>query len=465
MASKQKTIKQPVTLKGHGLHTGQYAEITFKPAPENHGYIFKRIDLPKQPTIHAIVENVADTSRSTVLEENNARVGTVEHVMSALYGLGIDNVLMEISGPETPILDGTAEQYVKTIQNTGIEEQEADKDFFIVKKNITYSEPENEIELMIIPDDEFSVSVMIDYNSKVLGNQYATMNSLDDYPEEIAGCRTFVFLKDLEPLLKHDLIKGGDLDNAIVIVEREVSQDELDRLADLFGKPRVKVKKQGVLNNIDLKFSNEPARHKLLDVVGDLALVGHPIQGKILATRPGHSSNVEFARIIKRALRKERSKNTAPAYNPDKPPLMDIKDITRLLPHRQPFLLVDKVLAVGKTDIVGLKNVTMNETFFQGHFPGEPIMPGVLIIEAMAQTGGILVLNSYDEPEKYSTYFLRIDNIKFRKKVIPGDTLIFRLELTTPIRRGIANMRGQAFVGNQVVTEGEFMAQIIKTKE
>lgn len=465
MASKQKTIKKPVTIKGKGLHTGGYAEITFKPAPENHGYIFKRTDLQEHPTIHATVENVTDTSRSTILEENGARVGTVEHVLSALYGLEIDNILMEITGEETPILDGTAGKYAEALEEAGIEEQSADKDFFIVKKNISYSEPESEIELMIIPDEEFSVSVMIDYNSKVLGNQYATMNSLSDFKEEVSGCRTFVFLKDLEPLLKHNLIKGGDLDNAIVIVEREVSQDELDRLADLFNKPRVKVKNQGVLNNIELKFSNEPARHKLLDVVGDLALVGHPIKGKILATRPGHSSNVEFARVIKRALRKERSKHTAPSYDVNKEPLMDVKEVRRILPHRPPFLLVDKIISMGKTDIVGVKNVTMNETFFQGHFPEEPIMPGVLIIEAMAQTGGILVLNRFDEPEKHSTYFLRIDNIKFRKKVSPGDTLVFRLELTTPIRRGIANMRGQAFVGNQVVTEGEFMAQIIKTQE
>ena len=465
MTTKQKTIKKPVTVKGYGLHSGKSAELTFKPAPENHGYIFKRVDMEEQPTVHAIVENVTDTSRSTVLEENEAKIGTVEHVLAALFGMELDNILMELNGAEVPILDGSARPYADAIQEAGIEEQSADKDYFTVNKNISYSEPEDEIEMMVIPDDDFSASVMIDYNSKVLGNQYATLNDINDFREEIAGCRTFVFLKDLEPLLKHNMIKGGDFENAIVIVEREVSQEELDRLADLFNKPRVKVKSQGVLNNVDLAFSNEPARHKLLDVLGDLALVGHPIKGKILATRPGHASNVEFAKVIKRAIKKERSKNTAPAHDATKPPLMDIKEIRRLLPHRPPFLLVDKVLEKGKTDIVGIKNITMNEPFFQGHFPGEPVMPGVLTIEAMAQVGGLLVLSSYQEPEKYSTYFLKIDNIKFRKKVVPGDTLIFRLELTTPIRRGIANMRGQAFVGNDIVTEGEFMAQITKNKE
>lgn len=464
MAEKQRTIKNQASIKGKGLHTGIEVELVFKPAPENHGYKFKRVDIEGQPIVNAVVENVVDTARSTVIEENGVRIGTVEHVLSALSGLKINNVLVEINAPETPIMDGTAMPFVQVLKEAEVVEQNADIEYFVVQNNIIYTDEENNIEIMVIPDDEFSVNVMIDYNSEVLGNQYAMLNTLDDYEEEIASCRTFVFLRDLEPLLKHNLIKGGDLDNAIVIVERKVTQEELDRLADLFNKPRVRVKSQGVLNNIDLKFSNEPARHKLLDIIGDLALVGTPIKGKILASRPGHHANVEFARLIKREMKRLRSKNTAPVYDIYAPPLMDINRIKQLLPHRPPFLLVDKILEIKENEIVGLKNITMNEPFFVGHFPEEPVMPGVLIIEAMAQVGGILVLNSLSEPERYSTYFLKIDNIKFRRKVVPGDTVIFKLKMISPIRRGVANMRGQAFVGPNVVTEGEFMAQIIKNK-
>lgn len=466
MSEKQKTISKPITLTGAGLHTGIDVTITFNPAPENHGYVFKRVDLEGQPIVKATVENVIDTSRSTVIEANGARVGTVEHVLSAAYGLEIDNLLIEINAPETPILDGSAKYYVKALQEAVIVDQEADKEFFVVKSSINYSDEEHGIEIMTFPDDTLSLNVMIDYNSSVLGNQYATLSSLKEYKNDISECKTFVFLRELEFLLKNNLIKGGSLDNALVIIEKETTQDELDRIADLFNKPRVEVtKKQGILNQDDLIFPNEPARHKLLDLLGDIALIGMPIKGKILATRPGHYSNVEFAKKIRQVIKKSKSKNSAPAYNPSVPPLIDINEIKKLLPHRPPFLLVDKIIEMTSNEIIGVKNVTMNEPFFVGHFPEEPIMPGVLIVEAMAQAGGILVLNSVDEPEKYSTYFMKIDKVKFKKKVVPGDTLIFKCEFLTPIRRGIANMRAQAFVGDSIVTEGEFMAQVIKTKD
>ncbi len=466
MSEKQKTISKPVSLSGAGLHTGLNVNITFNPAPVNHGYVFKRIDLDGKPTVRAIVENVVDTSRSTVIEENGARVGTVEHVLSAAYGLGIDNLLIEIDAPETPILDGSASKFVNALESAKVEDQEEDKNFFIIKNSINYSDEEHGIEIMTFPDNNFSLNVMIDYNSSVLGNQYATLNSLSEYKTEISECKTFVFLRELEFLLKNNLIKGGSLDNALVIIEKETTQVELDRIADLFNKPRIEVtKKQGILNSQDLIFPNEPARHKLLDLLGDLALIGVPIKGKILATRPGHASNVEFAKKIKQVIKKSRSKNSAPNYNLDKEPVFDINAIKGMLPHRYPFLLVDKILEMSDTEIIGLKNVTMNEPFFTGHFPEEPIMPGVLIVEAMAQTGGILVLSSVPDPENYATYFMKIDKVKFKRKVVPGDTLIFKLELMTPIRRGIANVRGQAFVGEHLAVEGELMAQVMKVKK
>jgi len=464
MSDKQKTIKKTISLEGRGLHTGVESKVTFNPAPVNHGYKFRRIDLEDQPIIDAIVENVTDTSRSTVLEKNGVRVGTVEHILSAAYGLGIDNLLIDITAQEAPILDGSSRLVVDALLNAEIEEQEADKNYFVIKNNITYTDEEHGIELMTFPDNEFSLNVMIDYNSEVLGNQYASLNSLANYKEEISSCKTFVFLSEVEMLLKNNLIKGGDLNNALVIIEKEISQERLDELADVFGKPHRPYKGQGVLNEEDLIFPNEPARHKLLDLLGDLALIGRPIKGKILATRPGHASNVEFAKRIRQYIKQNRSKDAVPVYDPTQPAVFDINEIKRRLPHRPPFLLVDKIVSITKTEVIGIKNVTINEPFFTGHFPDEPVMPGVLIVEAMAQVGGMLVLGTVDSPEDYSTYFLKIDKVRFKKKVVPGDTLIFKLELIGPIRRGLCNMKAQAFVGDSLVCEGELMAQIAKTK-
>lgn len=462
MSDKQKTINGPVSFSGKGLHTGQTVTMTLTPAPVNYGYRFVRIDFRDKPEIKALAENVVDTSRSTVLEENGVRVATVEHVLSALYGLEIDNVKIEIDGAETPILDGSAKLYVKELLNVGIVEQDAEKEYFVIKNNINYSDEERGIELMTFPGDELSLHVMIDYGSAVLGNQYATLSSLSEYKDSIAPCKTFVFLREIEHLYQNNLIKGGDLANALVIVEKESSQQEIDRIADLFNKEHITYKGQGVLNAEDLIFPNEPARHKLLDLLGDLALAGMPLKGKILTTRTGHAANVEFVKKIRREIKKRKSQNFAPEYDPNKAPLYDINEIKKFLPHRPPFLLVDKIITLTDTEVVGVKNVTMNEPYFTGHFPNEPVMPGVLIVEAMAQTGGILVLNTVEDPENYITYFMKIDKVKFKKRVIPGDTLIFKLELISPIRRGIANMKAQAFVGETLVTEGELMAQIVR---
>jgi len=464
MAVKQKTIKDSITLNGEGLHTGLPVEITIKPAPVNHGYKFQRIDLENKPIVNAIVENVVDTSRSTTIEENGARITTVEHVLSALYGMEIDNALIETNAPEMPILDGSARQYVEEILKVGIVEQEANKEFFEIKSSITHSDEEHGIELMTFPDDTLSLNVMIDYKSAVLGNQYATLNSLSEYKEQIAPCKTFVFLRELEFLLKNNLIKGGSLENAIVIIEKGINQEELDRLADMFNKPRVKAIEQGILNEKDLIFANEPARHKLLDLLGDLALIGMPLKGKILATRPGHSSNVEFAKKIRQEIKNRRHKKNIPQYDLTKEPVANINRIMELLPHRPPFLLIDKIVKMSSLEVIGIKNVTMNEPFFVGHFPDEPVMPGVLIVEAMAQTGGILVLGNVDDPKSYSTYFMKIDKVKFKRKVVPGDTLVFKLELVEPIRRGIVNMRAEAYVGENIVCEGDLTAQIVKNK-
>ena len=464
MAEKQKTIAREVTLEGEGLHTGNFAHITFKPAPENFGIKFKRIDLPDQPIVEALIENVVDTARSTTIGKNGARIITVEHVMAATYGLGIDNLLIEIDNVEVPILTGNAQPFVDALTSAGIVEQNAEKEFFVIKESIHYADKEKGAELMTFPDDEFSVHVMIDYHSAVLGHQYATLEKLEDFAKEIAPAKTFVFLKELEFLHDNNLIKGGSLDNALVIIEKGVTQEELDRLADKFNKPRVKAIDQGILNEKDLLFSNEPARHKLLDLIGDFALVGMPVKGKILATRPGHSSNVEFAKKVRQEIKKRKIKGSVPDVDIFKKPLLDVNDIRKLLPHRPPFLLVDKVLEMTENKIVALKNVTMNEPFFVGHFPQEPVMPGVLIVEALAQAGGVLVLSSVDEPDKYSTYFLKIEKVKFKRKVVPGDTLIFRCQYISPIKRGIVTMHAEAFVGNELACEGDMTAQVVKNK-
>ncbi|PLX11432.1 MAG: UDP-3-O-[3-hydroxymyristoyl] N-acetylglucosamine deacetylase [Marinilabiliales bacterium] len=464
MSDKQKTIKESVSLSGKGLHTGYDVQITFKPAPIDHGYKFQRVDLEGKPYINAIVDNVVETSRGTTLEENGVQIHTIEHVLASLVGLELDNILMEFTGPEAPILDGSSIKYVEALKKVGFVEQDAERNYYEIKERTVFRDEKNDIELVAYPDDEFSVDVMVDYNSKVLGHQYASYHPSHDFENEIAPSRTFVFFHELELLLKHNLIKGGDLQNAIVIMENEVSQDELDRMADLFNKPHVKVK-EGILNNVDLRFSNEPARHKLLDVLGDLSLIGRPIKGKIVASRPGHYANTQLAKIIKENIIKEQSRVAIPTYDPNKEALHDINSIKNLLPHRYPFLLIDKITEMTDKMVIGIKNVTMNENFFLGHFPNEPIMPGVLQVEAMAQVGGILALSQVEDPENYQTLFLKIDKVRFKRKVIPGDTLIFRMELLSPIRRGLVNMFGQAFVGDELAMEGELMAQVSKIKE
>ncbi len=458
---KQNTLAASFTLEGKGLHTGLDIQITFCPAPVNHGYKIKRIDLEGQPVIDALADNVETTQRGTVIAKNDVRVGTVEHAMAALYAMGVDNCLIEVNAPEFPILDGSARYYVENIERVGLVEQDAYKDYYIVKHKIEVHD-ESGASLVILPDDGFSIDVLISYDSPVLSNQYASLNNLSDFATEIAASRTFVFVREVEALLQHNLIKGGDLDNAIVIYDQKISQESLDKLADMMGLPHKSVQDLGYINNKPLAFDNEPARHKLLDVIGDISLIGRPIKGRIIATHPGHSINNKLARLIRKDIRLNDVQ--APVYDPNKAPLMDINRIRELLPHRYPFLLVDKIIELGKTHIVGVKNITVNEPFFQGHFPQEPVMPGVLQIEAMAQTGGLLVLNTVEEPERYSTYFMKIDGVKFRQKVVPGDTLILRLELLAPIRRGISTMKGYVFVGDKLVSEAEFMAQIIKNK-
>lgn len=465
MSDKQRTIVNPVKLSGRGLHTGYEVEIQFKPAPVHHGYKFQRTDLKERPIVRAHVDNVVDTSRGTTLEENGVRVHTIEHVMAALRGMGIDNVVIELNGPEAPILDGSSRKYAEALESAIIEKQDEDRDYYYVKEKIEYRDEENQIELAIYPDDQLSIQVLIDYNSRVLGHQYANYDEGTDFLNELAPSRTFVFFHELEFLLKNNLIKGGDLESAIVIMENPVPQEELDRIADLFNKPRVKVKPEGVLNNIDLHYTNEPARHKLLDIIGDIGLLGRPIKGRIIAKKPGHHANSEFSQRIAQEIKKEASEDFIPRFDPNQPPLMNVNQIKKFLPHRPPFLLVDNILQMDHASVIGLKNVTMNEGFFVGHFPDEPLMPGVLQVEAMAQVGGILALNTVPDPENYMTYFLKIDKVRFKRKVVPGNTLLFKLVLNNPIRRGIVSMSGQAFVGNQVVMEGELTAQIAKSKE
>ena len=422
------------------------------------------MDLPGKPVIDALAEHVTDTSRGTTLVQNNATVTTIEHVMAALNGLRVDNAMIELDGPEAPIMGGSAWNFVEAIKEAGIIDQKEDRNYFVVKQKITFSDEEHGVDLIVYPDDHFSVNVLIDYNSKILGNQYSILDSIEDFEEKIAKSRTFVFFHELEPLFNKGLIRGGDLDNAIVILEKEVEQAEIDRIAKLFNRPGISTHTAGILNNTELRYPNEPARHKLLDIMGDLALVGHPIKGKIVATRPGHYANTRLARIIRQEMKKTLSKLDIPLYDASQPPVFTVEEIKKRLPHRFPFLLVDKIISLDESSIVGIKNVTFNESFFQGHFPEEPVMPGVLLVEALAQTGGLLILNSVKDPEKYSTYFLKIDKLKFKSKVVPGDTVILKMELADVMRRGIVTMFGQAFVGNKLVLEGEMTAQVVKNK-
>ena len=461
-ASKQRTLGGSFSLYGKGLHTGLNLTVTFNPAPENHGYKIQRIDLEGQPIIDAVAEKVVDTKRGTVLAQGDARVSTVEHGLSALYALGIDNCLIHVNGPEFPILDGSAALYVEKIKEVSIVEQNAPKDYYIIRHKIEVKNEETGSCITILPDEEFSITTMCSFESKFINSQFATLDNIKDYAREIAPARTFVFVRDIMPLLELNLIKGGDLENAIVIYEREVTQEKLDQLADLLKVPHMDATKIGYIQHKPLQWENECTRHKLLDIIGDMALIGKPIKGRIVATRPGHTINNKFARLMRKEIRKHEVQ--APIYNPNEEPVMDNIRIRELLPHRYPMQLVDKVIAMGPTSIVGVKNITANEPFFVGHFPMEPVMPGVLQIEAMAQCGGILVLNQVEEPERWSTYFLKIDEVKFRQKVVPGDTLLFRVELLAPLRHGISTMRGYAFVGDQVVSEATFTAQIIKNK-
>jgi UDP-3-O-[3-hydroxymyristoyl] N-acetylglucosamine deacetylase / 3-hydroxyacyl-[acyl-carrier-protein] dehydratase len=457
----QRTILKSAEISGLGLHTGANVNLTFHPAPENTGYIFKRTDLEGKPEIIVDAENVISTDRGTCLEQNNARIHTVEHTLAALRGLDIDNCLIEVDGPEMPIMDGSARHFVELLKKAGYKEQQAEVDYYEIDTVLSYTDPENKIEIIALPAKDFKVSVMIDFETKVLSTQNAQLDKPEDFAEQIAPCRTFVFLHELEYLLKNNLIKGGDLSNAIVFVNKAVSQEELDRLAGLFNKPKVEVKSEGILNNLELYFQNEPARHKLLDVIGDLTLAGKPIKGHIIARRPGHAANVEFAKVIKNHFEKDQL-NKAPVYDPNKKPLFNVNEVMHFLPHRPPFLLVDKIIEMSDSHVVGVKAVTMNEPFFVGHFPNEPVMPGVLQIEAMAQTGGVLVLNTVPDPENYLTFFLKIDQVRFRNKVVPGDTVVFRLHLIDKIRRGLCHMKGTAYVGNKVVMEAQMLARIMK---
>ena len=459
-ATKQKTLKGSFSLFGKGLHTGLSLTVTFNPAPENTGLKIQRIDLEGQPTIDALAEYVVDTQRGTVIAKGDVRVGTIEHGMAALYAMGIDNCLVQVNGPEFPILDGSAEKYVEQIKKVGIVEQNAPKDYYIIRHKIEITDGESVI--TILPDDQFSITAMCSFQSKFISSQFATLDDVNKFADEIAPARTFVFVRDIMPLLQANLIKGGDLDNAIVIYEREVPQEKLDQLADLLHVPHIDATQIGYIQHKPLMWDNECTRHKLLDIIGDMALIGKPIKGRIIATRPGHTVNNKFARLIRKEIRKHEVQ--APIYDPNDEPVMDNNRIRELLPHRYPMQLIDKVTAVGPTSIVGVKNVTANEPFFQGHFPQEPVMPGVLQIEAMAQCGGLLVLSQLEEPERWSTYFLKIDDVKFRKKVVPGDTLLFRVELVQPVRHGISTMKGYIFVGDTVVSEASFTAQIIKNK-
>ena len=466
MTEKQRTLKESIVFNGVGLHTGEPVTMEICPAADNHGYKFQRVDLENQPIIKADVDYVVATDRGTTLEQHGARVYTTEHVLAALYACQVDNALIKINGPEIPIMDGSAILFVNEIERVGFEDQTADRDYFELNENIPWEDVEKGIEFLAIPDVHYRLTVMVDYNSPILGTQHASMYQLGDFKKEIAKCRTFVFLRELEYLASNNLIKGGDLDNAIVLVDRmDVAQEELDRLAKLLGKDKLQISIDGigVLNSTKLQYENEPARHKLLDIVGDLALVGKPIKAHILAARPGHSGNVRFAKVLKEQIKKQQ--NQGRHFDLTKDPVYDINDIERILPHRYPFLMVDKIIEIQENSILGVKNITMNEPQFTGHFPGNPVFPGVLQIEAMAQVGGIFALTKVEDPHLYSTYFMKIDNVRFKQKVMPGDTVVFELVLTSPIRRGLVEMSGKAYVNGKIVSEASMLAQIIKDKE
>ena len=457
----QHTVANEVAISGVGIHTGQTVQMILKPAEANTGIIFKRVDLPGSPTVKADVDNVVETTRSTTIESNGARVSTIEHLMAALVGNQIDNVVIEINGAEVPILDGSSEPFVDIIRKAGLKKLDAQKIYYTLQHNITFSDDQKKVEMVALPYDEFRINTLIDFNSPVLGTQHAAIRHITSFNDEIAPCRTFCFFHELEYLLDHNLIKGGDINNAIVVVDKPVSDQQVKRLSKVFKKDQVKVNEGGILNNLDLRFPNEPARHKLLDVVGDLALVGYPFKAHIIANRPGHSSNVAFAKKIKEHIKKYKNKQLIPQYDPNKPPLYDVHAIEKKLPHRYPFLLIDKVIEMSEKHVVAIKNVTYNEAYFQGHFPGNCVMPGVLQVEALAQTGGILTIP--DDPDHdYDTYFLKIDNCKFKNKVVPGDTLILKMELMNPVRRGICEMKGTIFVGEKLITEADLVAQIVK---
>ena len=458
---KQHTLASTVNISGTGLHTGINVDMTLKPANPGFGFQFQRVDLPGMPIIKADCDLVTDTSRGTTLESGNAKISTVEHILAALVGLGIDNCLIEVNGPEIPIIDGSSEPFVKMIEPMGILEQDAAKAWYSIDENITYYDEKNRVEITALPSVEYKLTTLIDFNSPVLGTQHATLKSMKDFKSEIAPCRTFCFLHELEALLENNLIKGGDINNAIVVVDKPISSNEMSRLAKAFGKEKMEVKSEGYLNNLELRFPNEPARHKLLDIIGDLALTGYAVKGHIIANRPGHSSNVAFAKKLKQYIKKNKHTKDIPIYDANQAAVYNLQQIEETLPHRFPFLLVDKIIELTDKHIVGIKNVTFNEYFFQGHFPGNPVMPGVLQVEALAQTGGILCINSMPEG-KYDTYFIKIENCKFKQKVVPGDTMILKMELIEPIRRGICVMRGSVYVGNKLCTEGDLTAQLVK---
>lgn len=464
MAEFQKTIQNKATVAGVGLHTGKTVNLSFLPAPPNHWFKFQRIDLPGQPIIDADADNVVNTERGTTLGKDNVFVHTTEHVLAALIGMDLDNCLIQIDGPEIPIMDGSSKLFINALQSVGVVEQVAEREYFELKENLTYECPERKIEMLAVPQDTFRITVMVDYNSEVLGTQHASIYHVEEFIPEISMCRTFVFLHELELLLQHNLIKGGDLNNAIVLVDRELPKEKIDYLKKVFHKEDVEVKGKGVLNNTKLHFYNEPARHKLLDIVGDLALVGQHMKIHILAARPGHYGNTQFSKKIKEVIKKQKKEQYIPKINLNAPALIDVKEIQKILPHRHPFLMVDRIVELTSEYVVGIRNVTINDYWFPGHFPDEPVMPGVLIIEALAQTGGILALKSVPDPENYQTYFLKIESAKFKQKVVPGDTLVLRMDLIEPIRRGICHMMGRAFVGNKLVCEADMTAQIVKMR-